>query len=108
MEKAPETDSEYMAFVEALYDEFPSMLRWHNSATGQDEFACFGADPAWLPSIRKMLADLQFLYSINSIELPVFRDFKSKRGYLSIHWDGGCPLADEVIDALEDVINASN
>lgn len=108
MENSPKTDTEYKEFVEALYEEFPSMLQWRNSASGQDEFACFSADPAWMPSIRKMLADLQFLYSINSIELPVFRDFKAKRGLLSIHWDGGCPLADEVVDALEDVINAAN
>jgi hypothetical protein len=106
MENIPESEATYRDFIAGLYHDFPSMLTWRHSVTHEKLYAGFCADPAWLLDIRKLLSDLQFMDSINSIELPLFRDFKSKRGALSIHYDGGDALADELIDALEDSVNA--
>lgn len=106
MQHAPRSEKEYQEFVKSLYCDFPVMLAWQHSVTEETLYTGFCAEPQWLPSIRKLLEDLVFLNTINSIDLPVFRDFKSKRGLLSIHWDGGCHLCDELIDALEASINA--
>lgn len=107
MENIPESDKAYTDFIEALYDEFAAILTWRNSVTQEIHFTGFSADPKWLPAIRKLLADLTFLHSINTLEIPTFRDFKSKRGWLSIHWDGGDALADEMIDSLENKVNSN-
>lgn len=78
------------------------MLTWPHSQTGETLYACFSAARTDLPAIHKLLSDLRFLRSINSVELPVFRDFADKRGKLSIYWDGGCDLCDQLIEAVED------
>jgi len=106
MKNIPNSDAGYQEFVEWLYRDFPAMLSWRHSITHERLFTGFCADPAWLIEIHKLLSDLLLLNSINSLELPVFRDFKSKRGLLSINYDGGDALADELIDALEDSVNA--
>lgn len=106
MKNIPNSDAGYQEFVECLYRDFPAMLSWRHRITHERLFTGFYADPAWLLDIRKLLSDLQLLNSINSLELPVFRDFKSKRGLLSIHYDGGDALADELIEVLEDSVNA--
>ncbi|WP_374972376.1 hypothetical protein [Spongiibacter marinus] len=95
-------DKDYSDYIEKLYQDFPEMLTWRHSQTGELFHACFSADPDDLAAIQKLLLDLRFLGSINSVELPVFRDFKDKWGKLSINWDGGCDLCDELIEATED------
>tara|TARA_R110001592_G_scaffold112965_3_gene311604 strand:- start:6711 stop:7037 length:327 start_codon:yes stop_codon:yes gene_type:complete len=101
MQQAPRSEKEYQEFVESLYSHFPEMLTWKHSITDEELRTGFCVQPQWLPEIRRLLENLEFLATINLSEKPLFRDFKDKRGHLSIHYDGGDDLADQLIESLE-------
>ena len=42
---------------------------------------------------------------MNLIDPPIFRDFKDKRGLLSIYYDGGDELSEMLIEGVEKLIN---
>jgi hypothetical protein len=101
MNTTPESDNDYDEFVDVLYKEFQTMLTWQHSITGEELRTGFSVQPQWLPEIRRLLENLELLATINLTEKPLFRDFKDKRGNLSIHYDGGDDLADQLIESLE-------
>lgn len=101
MNTTPESDNDYNEFVDGLYQDFPTMLTWEHSITGEELRTGFCVQPQWLPEIRRLLENLELLATINLTEKPLFRDFKDKRGHLSIHYDGGDDLADQLIESLE-------
>jgi hypothetical protein len=102
MDTTPKSDNYYDEFVDVLYKEFPTMLTWQHSITGEELRTGFCVQPQWLPAIRRLLENLELLATINLSEKPLFRDFKDKRGHLSIHYDGGGDLADQLIESLEE------
>jgi hypothetical protein len=101
MHEAPRSETEYQEYIESLYWHFPEMLTWQHSMSGEELRTGFCVQPQWLPAIRRLLENLELLATINLTEKPLFRDFKDKRGYLSIHYDGGDDLADQLIESLE-------
>lgn len=101
----PSTRAEIDAYKIRLYLEFPEFLTWHHSVNGRIERAMFCVPGEWLPSIRELLEHLQTLNALGNIDIPQFRDFKEKRGYLSIDYDGGCALVDRLVNDLEQSIN---
>ncbi|MBB5188305.1 hypothetical protein HNQ57_002584 [Zhongshania antarctica] len=101
MYTTPESDNDYDEFVDVLYKEFPTMLTWRHSITGEELRTGFCVRPQWLPEIRRLLENLELLATINLTEKPLFRDLKDKRGNLSIHYDGGDDFADQLIESLE-------
>jgi hypothetical protein len=101
MNTTPESDNDYNEFVDGLYQDFPTMLTWENSITSEELRTGFCGQPQWLPAIRRLLENLELLATINLTEKPLFRDFKDKRGDLSIHYDEGDDLADQLIESLE-------
>jgi len=101
MQHVPRSEKEYQEFIESLYSRFPEMLTWKHSITGEVLITGFCVQPQWLPEIRRLLENLELLATINLTEKPLFRDFKDKRGHLSIHYDGGDDLADQLIESLE-------
>jgi len=98
----PQTDKEYRDYLESLYHEFPDLITWRHSITGEELQAGFCVAHDWLPHIRRLLENIQTLGEINCIEVPVFRDFKEKRGSLSIDFDGGDDLVDKLVDIIEE------
>jgi hypothetical protein len=102
MHDAPRSETEYQEYIELLYRRFPEMLSWQHSITGEVLRTGFCVQPQWLPAIRRLLENLELLATINLPEKPLFRDFKDRRGHLSIHYDGGGDLADQLIESLEE------
>ncbi|MFT7293007.1 MAG: hypothetical protein ACI87Q_000853 [Pseudohongiellaceae bacterium] len=98
-------NNEYKDYIESLYLDFPTMLTWQHSITGEELRTGFCVESHWLPDIRRLLESLALLTQINSIDPPLFSDFKAKRGYLSIHYDGGDEMADKLIEILEEKVN---
>ncbi|MFT6402326.1 MAG: hypothetical protein ACJA2D_001644 [Pseudohongiellaceae bacterium] len=95
------SDGEYQDYIDRLYKEFPTLLTWPHSITGERLRAGFCVPASWLPHIKHLLENIRMLDNMHSIEPPIFRDFKEKRGYLSVHYDGGCQLAERLVDILE-------
>ena len=91
--------------ITELRNTYPEYLSWRHSVTDEILYAGIYIDDAWIDIIECLLNDIDTLCKDNPTDAPVFRDFKSKRGYLSIHYDGGSDDVDKLVEAAEDNAN---
>ena len=101
----PKTDKDYYELVERLIHQYPKLLTWKNSYTGEINVTGFSADPEWMPEIALTLKEIHEFCVDCDFNLPLFRDFKSKRGNLCVNYDGGSPAVEKLIDELEETIS---
>jgi hypothetical protein len=91
--------------IAELRNTYPEYLSWRHSVTDEILYAGIYIDDAWIDIIERLLNDIAALCRDDPTDAPVFRDLKSKRGYLSIHYDGGSDGVDRLVEAAEESAN---
>lgn len=87
---------------DSIHERFPELLTWYDESI--DGYHCAGlcVPPGWYALILQLLEEVQAHVSETGEDAPVFRDFKDKRGYLSVIYDGGSNSIDDLIFHFED------